>query len=276
MAFVDWLKYLFGKGAADFKFAAASVSARGLVRKDNQDHLVSLPEEGFFCVADGMGGGKGGALASQWVCDGLSLVVRSPEYSAVSGAGRTRFAIDAIQQANDRIRMYAREQGYKSMGSTVAFLVFDPNDWSHPAIVHAGDSRIYRLRRGELQQLTRDHTVGVELSRKTHSRAEAQKLGARSNPLTHILTRAVGTEFRVRPDRQTIDAKVGDRYLLCTDGVHDMLSDEEIAAAMRGWRRPEEIIRRLEKGIIAAGAGDNYSLVCIEVRRQRPSRQVNP
>ena len=53
-------------------------------------------------------------------------------------------------------------------------------------------------------------------------------------------------------------------------------SDEEIAAAMRGWRRPEEIIRRLEKGIIAAGAGDNYSLVCIEVRRQRPSRQVNP
>ena len=265
MVFVDWLKCIFGVGAADFKFAVASVSACGLVRKENQDHLLSLPDAGFFCVADGMGGGKGGALASQWVCEGLSLVVNSPEYPAVSGAGRASFAVEALQQANDRIRAYARGQGYKSMGSTVAFIVFDPSDWSHPSIVHAGDSRIYRMRRGELQQLTRDHTVGVELSRKTHSRTEAQKLGSRSNPLTHILTRAVGTEFRVRPDRQTIDAKVGDRFLLCSDGVHDMLSDEEIAAAMRGWRQPEEIVRRLEKGVLAAGAGDNYSMVLVEV-----------
>lgn len=266
MFFIDWLKGIFSNEAADFKFAAASVSACGLVRKENQDNLLSLPDVGFFCIADGMGGGMGGAIASQWVCESLSVAAGCAEFSELVGEGRVQLACDALQKANDRIRAYARERGFQSMGATVAFIVFNPKDWAHPNIVHAGDSRIYRMRRGELQLLTRDHTVGGEMSRKTLSRTEAKSLSSRHNPLAHILTRAVGTEFRVRPECQAIDARPYDRFLICTDGVHDMLSDKEIASAMRGRVQPEEIIQRLEREVVAAGAGDNYSMVCFEVR----------
>ena len=113
-----------------------------------------------------------------------------------------------------------------------------------------------------------DHTVGGELSRKTHSRMESDDLKSRRNPLSHILTRAVGTEFRVRPDWQTTDMRLGDRFLLCSDGVHDMISDEEIAALLRSRGAPDEIARRLEKAVVDAGAGDNYSMICLEVRRR--------
>ena len=268
MALFDWLKNMFSSEAADFRFAASSVSACGLVRKENQDNVLSLPETGLFCVADGMGGGKGGALASQWVCESLANAVRDVSFDALGGEERIRFLGDALQEVNSRVRAYAKEQGFKSMGSTVVLLVPDPRDRAHPYVAHAGDSRVYRMRRGELQLLTNDHTVGGELSRKTVSRREAEDLGSRGNPLSHILTRAVGTEFKVRPEWQTIDLKIGDRLLLCTDGVHDMLSDKEIAEAMRGRKTPEEIAHRLETEIVAAGAGDNYSLICIEVRRR--------
>ena len=268
MALFDWLKNLFAGEAADLRFAASSVSACGLVRKENQDSVLSLPETGLFCVADGMGGGKGGALASQWVCESLAKAVRDVSFDTLGGEERIRFLGDALQDVNDKVRAYAKEQGFKSMGSTVVLLVPNPSDPLHPYVGHAGDSRVYRMRRGTLQLLTSDHTVGGELSRKTVSRREAEDLGSRGNPLSHILTRAVGTEFRVRTEWQTIDLRVGDRLLLCTDGVHDMLSDEEIAAAMRGRKPPEEIAQRLETEIVTAGAGDNYSLICIEVRRR--------
>ena len=268
MALFDWLKNMFSREAADVKFAAFTLSACGLVRKENQDSVLSLPETGIFCVADGMGGGKEGALASQWVCESLAKAVRNVSFDTLGGEARIRFLGDALQEVNDRVRAHAKEQGHRSMGSTVALLVPNPLERMHPYVAHAGDSRVYRMRRGELRLLTSDHTVGGELSRKTASRREAEDLGSRGNPLSHILTRAVGTEFKVRPEWQTVDLKIGDRILLCTDGVHDMLSDEEIAVAMRGRRTPEEIAQRLEAGIVAAGAGDNYSLICVEVRRR--------
>ena len=267
MVLVDWLKDMFLGSPASLRFAVFSLSSCGLVRKENQDNLLSLPDAGFFCVADGMGGGKGGALASQWVCEELSTAVQTGLPHAMDADSRIQVMDKALQEANSRIRAHAREHGFRSMGSTVALLVFDPQDWLHPTLAHAGDSRIYRLRRGGLHLLTKDHTVGGELSRKTISRREAEDIGSRSNPLSHILTRAVGTEFKVRPEWQTIDVKPGDRFLLCTDGVHDMLTDAEIMAALRGRRSPEDIAHRLERGIVSAGAGDNYSFIYIEVRR---------
>ena len=267
MALMDWIKGLCG-GKSEFSFDASSLSACGLVRKENQDSLLAIPEAGFFCVADGMGGGKGGELASRWICESLTEIARQTGFPVMPGARRVPLVDEALQDTNRRIRAYANEQGFRSMGSTVAIVLFDPTDWAHPSIVHAGDSRVYRLRRGRLQLLTRDHTVGNELSRKTHSRIESDGLKSRRNPLSHILTRAVGTEFRVRSDWQKTDACVGDRFLLCTDGVHDMLSDGEIEAALRGRTKPDDVLRRLEAGIVAAGAGDNYSMVCFEVRRK--------
>ena len=268
MSLLGWIDKLLHGNPADFKFAVGLVSDCGLVRKDNQDCLLALPDAGFFCVADGMGGGKGGALASQWICETFAGVARTTDFAMLPGERRKVLIDDALQEVNQRIRTYANEQGFRSMGSTVVALATDPSNPGHLLLSHAGDSRIYRMRRGELQLLTSDHTVGGELSRKAHSRMESNDLKSRRNPLSHILTRAVGTEFRVRPDWQTTDMRLGDRFLLCSDGVHDMLSDAEIAALLRGRRAPDEIARRLEKAVVAAGAGDNYSMICLEVRRR--------
>ena len=267
MGFISWIKGL-GGGGVEFAFDACTLSACGPVRKENQDSLLSIPEAGFFCVADGMGGGKGGELASRWICEGMAEVARTSGFPVLPGDARVKMVDDTLQAVNQRIREYADEKGFRSMGSTVALVSFDPSDWMRPMVIHAGDSRVYRLHRGKLQLLTHDHTVGSELSRQTTSRIESNGLKARSNPLAHILTRAVGTEYRVRPERQLIDACAGDRFLMCTDGVHDMLSDDEIAVAMSGRVKPEGILDRLEKGIVAAGAGDNYSMICFEVRRK--------
>ena len=268
MPLLDWLDNLLHGNPAEFKFAVGLVSDCGLVRKDNQDCLLALPDAGFFCVADGMGGGKGGALASQWICEAFAGVARTSDFAAQPGERRKELIDGVLQEVNQRIRTYANEQGFRSMGSTVVALTTDPSNPSQLLLIHAGDSRIYRMRRGELQLLTSDHTVGGELSRKAHSRMESNDLKSRRNPLSHILTRAVGTEFRVRPDWQTTDIRLGDRFLLCSDGVHDMLSDAEIATLLRGRRAPDEIARRLEKAVVAAGAGDNYSMICLEVRRR--------
>ena len=268
MSLLAWLDNLLHGKPADFKFAVGLVSDCGLVRKDNQDNLLALPEAGFFCVADGMGGGKGGALASQWICETFAGVARTTDFVMLPGERRRVLIDNALQEVNQRIRTYANEQGFRSMGSTVVVLATDPSNPAQLLLIHAGDSRIYRMRRGELQLLTSDHTVGGELSRKTHSRTESADLKSRRNPLSHILTRAVGTEFRVRPDWQTADMRLGDRFLLCSDGVHDMLSDAEIAALLRGRGAPDEIARRVEQAVVTAGAGDNYSMICLEVRRR--------
>lgn len=269
MSLVDWIMSRFTTYSSGFCFEVGKLTACGLVRKENQDSVLALSEAGLFCVADGMGGGKGGALASRWICDGFANAARAEEFDSLSGDDRMLMVDRVLKSVNHRIRAYAAEKGYRSMGSTVAMMVFNPQDGAHPSIVHVGDSRVYRLRRGELRLMTSDHTVGGEMSRKTVSRTESENLSSRRNPLSHILTRAVGTEFRVRPDWQKAEVRAGDRYLLCTDGVHDMLSDADILAAMKGRVGPEVIVTRLEKGIVAAGASDNYSMICIEVRRRR-------
>jgi len=215
-----------------------------------------------------MGGGKGGALASKWICEMFAEAAATSGFSVMPGERRKVLLDAALQEVNQRIRAYATEQGFRSMGSTVAAIAADPSVPGQLVIIHAGDSRIYRMRRRELVLLTQDHTVGGELSRKTHSRIESNDLKSRKNPLSHILTRAVGTEFRVRPDWQMTDMRVGDRFLICTDGVHDMLSDETIAAMLKGRGSPDGIVRRLEEEIVSAGAGDNYSMICLEVRRR--------
>ncbi len=255
---------LFGRNEKPkFPFAAATVSDRGFVRKANEDNLVSKEEEGFFCVSDGMGGGEGGALASRWICDSFAGVIDAERDSAFE---IKQFAlVRDIQRVNDQIRAYARENGYRMMGATIALLLVDAANPTRALVCYAGDSRIYRLRGGGLRQLTRDHTVGNELGRalSENAAARAADLQSRRNPLTHILTRAIGTELRARPDLAEIDVKRGDRFLLCSDGVHDMLEDVEIVALLKKASSPDTAISSLSAAVRNAGAADNFSMICI-------------
>ena len=91
----------------------------------------------------------------------------------------------------------------------------------------------------------------------------AADLQSRRNPLTHILTRAIGTELRARPDLAEIDVKRGDRFLLCSDGVHDMLEDPEIAPILKAASDPSAAIARLSAAVRNAGAADNFTMICV-------------
>lgn len=264
----DWLKKAFSPSPASLGFAVRAVSACGLVRKENQDSVLSMPARGFFAVADGMGGGACGALASAWVKE--ALVDNAAEFAAEGIGFEERAArLDLrLQEVNARIRDYCRENGFQSMGSTLALLLFDPLDRTQAMFMYVGDSRVYRLREGDLECLTQDHTVGGELSHHANSRREAAELASRRNPLTHILTRAIGTEFKVRPEWRALDVRRGDRYLICTDGVHDVLSDEELAAVLGHRGQPADWVAKLEEKVLAAGAGDNYSMICLALTKR--------
>ena len=255
---------LFGRNEKPrFPFASATVTDRGFVRKANEDSLLCRDEDGFFCVSDGMGGGEGGALASRWICDSFAVVMDAEKDSAYE---IRQFAlVKDIQHVNDRIRAYARSNGYRMMGATIAMMLVDVANPARALVCYAGDSRIYRMRSGVLTQLTRDHTVGNELGRalSENAAARAADLQSRRNPLTHILTRAIGTELRARPDLAEIDVKRGDKFLLCSDGVHDMLDDVEIAPLLKGASDPAAAVSSLSAAVRNAGAADNFTMICV-------------
>ena len=258
-----WLSSLFGRGGdvqqGPLHFDVAAATDCGLVRADNQDSYLMRKEEFFLAVADGMGGGADGALASAWICEEFAKFLELPP---VSFRERLAKAGAALADANTRIRAYIKERGIKMMGSTAALLMADPSRPTRGAIAHVGDSRIYRWRKGGGKLLTRDHTVGDELGRALVDDTQAAAVKSRKNPLSHILTRAVGTGFKVRPDWRKIDLRADDRYLLCTDGVHDVLSNEQVSALLGRAKTPADAVKAFAREVVARGAPDNYTLVC--------------
>ena len=263
-----WIASLFGRGddvpLGPLHFDVAAATDRGLVRADNQDSYLMRKEEFFLAVADGMGGGADGALASAWICEEFSKFLESPPESFRERLAKTGAA---LADANTRIRAYIKDRGIKMMGSTAALLMADPSRPTRGAIAHVGDSRIYRWRKGIGKLLTRDHTVGDELGRALVNGTQAAAVKSRKNPLSHILTRAVGTGFKVRPDWRKIDLRAGDRYLLCTDGVHDVLSNEQVSALLGRAKTPADAVKAFAREVISRGAPDNYTLVCAFVAK---------
>ena len=241
------------------KVACVTASERGLVRKDNQDSLFVDAARTVFCVADGMGGGSEGATASRFVCEEIAKVAETPDL-----ASRMRAVDAAIGAANAQIRAYSQEKGFKQMGSTVAVLLVDPAHARKGVICHVGDSRIYRVRRGSAELLTKDHTIGGELSALTRGQ-QAAGLRSRSNPLAHVLTRAIGTGDEVKADWRKIDVLPGDRLLLCSDGVHDVVSDGRIGSLLSRPEGLDGLSGRLTADVVAGGAPDNYTYVLVEI-----------
>lgn len=240
-------------------FASVQVSETGLVRKENQDHLLADAANRVYCVADGMGGGAEGARASGIVCERIRRAV-----SGASGFLPRLEAVDrAIVDANAEIYAYAQERGYRQMGSTVAVLVSDDPRLGRGALCYIGDSRVYRIRRGMVKALTRDHTVGVELGA-IIDRSRVDEFKDRANPLAHVLTRAIGTMPVVAPDWHKVDIMPGDRYVICSDGVHDVVSDARLAV-LAGYGPLEKAKDRLAAEVVKCGAPDNYSFVIFEV-----------
>ena len=244
--------------------SVVKASETGLVRKENQDSLLADSALNVFCVADGMGGGAEGARASAIVCD---CIRRNLADAGDGFVNRMEAVAIAIADANSSIFSYSKSRGYKQMGSTAAALVFEGEKSARAALCYVGDSRIYRFRRGLASPLTRDHSVGVELGSMAGA-SMAESFFSRANPLSHVLTRSVGTDSEVRPDWHKVDVRKGDRFLICSDGVHDVISDSRLGFLI-GYGELEKARERLEAEIVKCGAPDNYSFIILEVPKSK-------
>lgn len=235
---------------------AVSTSDVGLVRENNEDRLMLDDSLLSYCVADGMGGGSDGEKASEIVCAEIRMLLR---LQPVEFAARMEAACNAVICSNEAIYEYSKDMGFDQMGTTVSLMIFDPDDVSHAVICHVGDSRVYRFRDGSVQQLTRDHSVGAELGCRLGS-----DFADRANPLAHVLTRAIGTGATVSPDWKKLAVNPRDRYLLCTDGVHDVVSEARLLELV-GRGSPEDAKRALSEEVRACGAPDNFSFIILDV-----------
>ena len=239
------------------KIASFALSDAGRVRRENQDSSGHFPERNVFVVADGMGGHKGGKQASEMAVATIEERLVAPPDGGVP-FDRTDRLVEAVRDANRRIvERGVRESELSRMGTTLVALLLEGNQ---AAIVHVGDSRAYRLRDGELSQLTTDHTLVADLLRAN----EISEAEASTHPYRHVLTRALGAADDVTADVRRLDVRQGDVYVLCSDGVSGMLSDSEIKAIVSAHRDdPEALCRELIAAANQAGGKDNATALVV-------------
>ena len=233
---------------------AVGLTDPGLKRKHNEDAYATLEDHHMFVIADGMGRHAAGEIASQLCVDAITAAFKTGDYGPPiepllpRRASRLR---GAILLANSRILAAAKENdAYAGMGTTVVSAYFSPNN-QRVYIAHVGDSRCYRLRSGKLTQLTMDHTLGA-----------AGIVGKSAA----VLSRAVGIEENVEVDVTMESPLPNDIYLLCSDGLSRMVSDEEIQATLEQHERDLQqanqfLISKANQG----GGRDNITTILVRV-----------
>ena len=239
-------------------YLAAAVTDRGRKRPSNEDAFGFSIEDGIYLVCDGMGGAAAGEIASSLAVDEVLHLLDGRGQD--SHAPLPEVVEQAIVAANEAIFSRAqRNQRLSGMGTTLAALAVEEN---HAWVFNVGDSRCYRLRKGQLEQVTLDHSLveeQVRMGRMTP--AEAHR-----SPLKNVITRALGTQCRVTPDVFGLETEPGDIFLLCTDGLTRELTDEAIAALLGNGAPLEEQCARLVEAAKKAGGHDN--ITCLLVRAQ--------
>lgn len=231
-----------------FRMEDASITHVGNVRTVNEDSHAAVAWAGVWVVADGMGGHHNGQFASQAIAESVGAVPAAADFDQACSSVAT-----AIHQANGLIYAKSLEVG-KQMGSTVVALIVREADF---AVMWAGDSRAYLYRDGQLIQLTRDHTqVEAMLERGLLTPEDAA-----DHPMKHVLARAVGVQETLEIDaiRDTVAPR--DIFLLCSDGLHGVLEDHEIAALLGelGHAAGDALLA----ACLARGAPDNVTVTLV-------------
>ncbi len=238
---------------------AAGVSDAGRVRSANQDRFLIVADR-IYVVADGMGGHRGGEVAAQMTVDALGTNTNSIQSTSdlVTRLEQTNQAV--LERSND-------DPELRGMGTTVtAVALFNP-EAKNPvvSIINVGDSRTYRMRAGELEQLTEDHSVVAELMRTGRLSPEE----ARGHRQRSVLTRAVGVEPKLEADTLEVLVNRGDRFMLCTDGLYSEVPDLRIAAALRQLGDAHEASKELVRLALQNGGRDNVTVLIIDVLDDR-------
>jgi protein phosphatase len=236
----------------------AAASDKGRVRSSNQDVCVDDEALRVALVADGLGGHSRGDIASSVAAEAAFSSLKTADPSDPRAA-----LLDAILHANAAVRAAAAaDAAAADMGTTIV-LAWWPRDDGTLWHAHVGDSRAYLLRGAILRRLTVDHTIGARA-------AAAGTAGPteRSARAARALTQALGPSETLAPDVGTEATVAGDRILLCSDGLTDMLADDAIAASLRAAATPAAATADLIRAALAAGGADNITLVVAEVVRE--------
>lgn len=220
----------------------------GCVRSANEDSAVSLPRDGIWAVADGMGGHANGQHASQTLTRIIADVAAVEDISLACEA-----VADAVHAANAEIYAEAQARG-EQMGSTIVALVMRDRAF---AVLWAGDSRAYLYRDAVLHRLTHDHTQVQEMV----DRGLLSPDEAADHPMSHVLARAVGVRPTLELDAVKDIAKPGDIFLLCSDGMYGVVGEDEVASILAGsGRRSIDTIVDL---CLERGAPDNVTVILV-------------
>jgi PPM family protein phosphatase len=249
----------------DLKFAGITDS--GLVRSQNEDAIAISPDHGCAVLADGMGGYNAGEIASGMATavikdlleQGIGTTAGTDEATQASGRRINDLLIEAIQRANTIIFEAARaEPEYHGMGTTLVAAVFQGDKVT---VAHVGDSRAYRLRQNDLARITRDHSLLQE-------QIDAGLIDpalARYSHTKNLVTRAVGVAMYIDVEIHDHYLQSGDVYLFCSDGLSDMLSDDEISEILVRQGELEPACRALVQKANDNGGFDNISVILVRV-----------
>src|SRR5713226_1010549 len=231
--------------------AYAGASDTGRKRRHNEDSYVVAPP--LFAVADGMGGAQAGEIASKLAAAALE----DTDPGTLSGEERVT---SLIQEANRRV--YERsnaDPNASGMGTTITVALVED---AGVTIGHVGDSRAYRYREGSIEQITEDHSLVNELMKSGKLSPEE----AEAHPQRSVITRALGTDPDVDADTFTIEAKAGDVFLLCSDGLTDMVGEHEILELVERNRDDiDAALKSLVKAANRSGGEDNITVVAFEI-----------
>lgn len=235
--------------------SSASLTDVGIVRSKNQDAVLDLPEIGLWVVADGMGGHQEGELASHLIVDSLSQTTKHHRLS------------EFVNEVEDRLRQVhvtlvdrAANRHTAVIGSTVAALLAL---WPFGVCLWAGDSRLYRYRDGQLEQISRDHSLVEELV----DLGGLPREQAETHPNANVINRAVGADQELYLDAELLELRGADKYLICSDGLYKEVSPAEIAEHMK-YGDATTICRTLVALALDRGAHDNVTVVVIKFDEQ--------
>ena len=246
----------------------AALTDKGLVREDNEDFYSADDNLNLYVVADGMGGHRAGEVASRIAVEiinknyreltdsqtPMELLYGFPDHSL---SLRGNYVLSSIRLANRVIfEMAGNFEEYKGMGTTIAVLAVLPGLL---ICANAGDSRIYLLRNGEIEKLSEDHTIvnqHVNMGFMTEEEAE-------NSPLKHVLAKNLGAADYVEPEIFELEPSYNDKLLLCSDGLTDVVSDDELAMMINAEKEPDSLCRSCIDRALQRGGHDNTTVISV-------------
>lgn len=246
-------------------FESAGLSDKGITRSKNEDAWQILEEEMFFALADGMGGHQAGEIAAQKAISAVCELIQDYHFSLAAKQQKIgdlpKVLELALKQANQQVyEMSLENEHLEGMGTTLCCLCLTEG---FATIAHVGDSRVYRLRDKDLDLLTEDHSLLMELIASGQLTTEKEQKSFRRK---HVITRAIGTSHKVRPTIATLNLHQGDTFILCSDGLSDFVSEDLIKEILLKDDNLDSLCQHLVKKAKALGSRDDITVLVVKYK----------